>query len=74
MTSDVAVRLEHLADADRHVAAAEEHERAAQTLIRAADAGIGDVTAHWQAVIVHEAARDDDYDAAELARRLARDS
>ncbi|AEV75810.1 hypothetical protein MycrhN_5335 [Mycolicibacterium rhodesiae NBB3] len=65
-------RRAHLASADHHVAAAETHDRAAQTHRRAAEAGIGDVKTHWEAVVVHEAARDDDYHAAEAARRLAR--
>jgi hypothetical protein len=65
-------RRAHLASADRHIAAAEAHERAAQTHRRAAEAGIGDVKTHWEAVVVHEAARDDDYHAAEVARQLAR--
>jgi hypothetical protein len=65
-------RRAHLASADRHLAAAEAHDRAAQTHRRAAEGGVGDVRTHWDAVVVHEAARDDDYRAAEVARRLAR--
>lgn len=66
-------RRAHLAAAEQHRHAAEAHERAAQVHRNAAARGIGDVATHLNAVAVHEAARDADYEAGEVALRLARD-
>ncbi|OBG91128.1 hypothetical protein A5698_21315 [Mycobacterium sp. E136] len=65
-------RMAHLAAAERHRLAAEAHERAAQVHRRAAAKGIGDVATHLKAVAIHEAARDADYEGAEVAMRMAR--
>ncbi len=64
-------RMAHLAAAERHRLAAEAHERAAQVHRHAAAEGIGDVATHVSAVAIHEAARDADYEAAEVAMRMA---
>lgn len=66
-------RMAHLAAAERHRLAAEAHERAAQMHRHAAAEGIGDVATHLSAVTIHEAARDADYEGAELAMRMARE-
>lgn len=66
------VREAHLIAAARHRRAAEAHDQAARTHRAAAAAGIGDVATHRRAVLVYEAARDNDYRAAELADRMAR--
>ncbi|WP_326546872.1 hypothetical protein QGN32_01195 [Mycolicibacterium sp. ND9-15] len=66
-------RRAHLAAAEKHRHAAEAHERAAQAHRDAAAKGIGDVATHLSAVAVHEAARDADYEAAEVALQMARE-
>ncbi|ULE32740.1 hypothetical protein [Mycobacterium sp. IDR2000157661] len=64
-------RRAHLVAAQRHRRAAWAHDRAAQMHRTAAASGVGDVVTHLRAIEIHEAARDEDCRAAEVAQRMA---